>query len=77
MRHWQVIALRWPDRLFELRRRCSIDPDFCQVISDYQEASIALDHWRSRDPATSERVADYQRLVNELEAEIERNLKPR
>lgn len=69
-----IFAERWPDRLFEIRRRSAIDPDFREVLSDYQEARAALDRWRAVDPASSGRVADYEELVRELEVEIENRL---
>ncbi len=69
-----IIAERWPNRMLEIRKRCSIDAEFRQVLSDYHEARAALVWWRNNDPATSGRVADYERLVHELEAEIEERL---
>lgn len=69
-----IIAKRWPTRTIEIQKRCSIDSDFRQVLSDYCEATDALVRWRTIDTASSERVADYVRLVHELEAEIEKRL---
>ena len=61
-------------RALAIRRRCAVDPAFRAVVSDYGDARSALDHWRQIDPVSSGRVADYERLVRELEEEIERSL---
>lgn len=74
MESWSIIGARWPERVVRLRRRCAIDPEFRELVSDYQEARAALERWRGVDPASSARVADYERLVCELEAEIEQGL---
>lgn len=60
--------------MLQLRKRCAIDPDFRELLSDYTEAREALDRWRAVDPVTSFRIADYDRLVREIEAEIEKGL---
>ncbi|GMG85118.1 hypothetical protein LNKW23_43340 [Paralimibaculum aggregatum] len=73
MEPWSIIAKRWPDRNLEIRRRCAVDADYRSIVSDYVEARSALDRWRRSDPAGSGRVADYERLVRELDAEIERS----
>ncbi|WP_299902440.1 hypothetical protein [uncultured Ruegeria sp.] len=69
-----IIAKRWPNRMLEIRKRSSTDPEFRQILSDYCEATDALIRWRSIDPAASGRVADYERLVCELESEINKRL---
>ncbi|WP_193141133.1 MULTISPECIES: hypothetical protein [unclassified Meridianimarinicoccus] len=69
-----IIAERWPNLMPELRRRSTIDPGFRELLSDYREAWEALDRWRAIDPESSCRIADYDRLVRELEAEIEKEL---
>lgn len=74
MEPWSTIAERWPNRVFEFRRRCAADPEFGSILSDYHEARSALDRWRRVDPASSVRIADYERLVRELELEIEHGL---
>lgn len=74
MQSWSIFAKRWPDHMLELQERCALNPDFSQILSDYEEAWTALDRWRGVDPAGSNRIADYERLVCELEAEIEQGL---
>ena len=69
-----ILAERWPNRLLELRRKCATDPHFGELLSDYQAAREALDRWRAVDPENSRRIADYDSLVREIEAEIERGL---
>jgi hypothetical protein len=60
--------------MLELRKREAIDPEFREILTDYEEARSALDRWRAIDPPSSDRVADYEGLVQELEAEIENRL---
>ncbi|MCB1312704.1 MAG: hypothetical protein KDK29_12875 [Sedimentitalea sp.] len=74
---WSLIAERWPEHLLKVRRRCAIDPGFREVVADYHEARCALTRWRGIDLTMSERVADYERLVRELESEIEAGVTPR
>lgn len=74
MKPGAIIAERWPNRMLEVRKRCAVDPDFREIISDYQDARAALDRWRAIDPASSGRVAEYESLVHELESEIEDRL---
>lgn len=71
---WSLIAERWPEHMLKVRRRCAIDPGFREVVSDYETARCALNRWRGVDLTPSQRVADYERLVRELEAEIESSL---
>jgi hypothetical protein len=70
MEPWPNITDRWPERALAIRKRCAVDPEFRAVVSDYCDARSALDHWRRIDPASSERVADYERLVRELEGSL-------
>ena len=69
-----ILAERWPNRLLELRRKCAINPDFREILSDYLAAREALEHWRAVDPENSRKIADYDSLVREIEAEIEKGL---
>ena len=74
MEAWFTISQRWPDQIPEIRRRCRVDPEFKATVADYAEARSALDRWRGIDPATSERIADYERLVHEIGGEIDQYL---
>jgi len=74
MEPWSIIEQRWPDRVLAVRWRCTVDREFAAIVSDYGEARAALERWREKDPAGSGRVADYERLVRELEAEIKLTL---
>lgn len=67
-----AVSGRWPNRILEFRKRCAIDPEFRETLSDYQDAREALERWRAIDPEPSRRIADYVELVHELEAEIDR-----
>jgi hypothetical protein len=71
MNRWTVIVSRWPERGFEIWRRCATDPDLRSIVCQYQEARSALDRWRAIDVPSSRRIADYEDLVRDLEAEIE------
>lgn len=62
---------RFPDQMLKLRRLMRDDPAFRELCGDYEAAAAALDYWRSPERRSHERVEDYQRLVEELEAEIE------
>lgn len=76
MEPWTYIAERWPEHVLGIRRRCAGDPALRSLVDDYVEARSALDRWRGIDPAGSPRIADYEGLVGELEAEIDRSIAP-
>ncbi|WP_026381488.1 hypothetical protein [Afifella pfennigii] len=61
---------RWPEREFQIRRRCARDEDFRAIVSDYDQACAALAHWRQAAEANSEKIREYEEIVKELEAEI-------
>jgi hypothetical protein len=54
---------------FAIRRLHARDPEFRSVCDDYDEVQRALEHWQAADPPLPERVAEYRRLLEELEAE--------
>ena len=68
---------RWPGRELELRRRSASDPGFDAVLSDYEEACAAYRHWLLAEPADDRKIADYRRIVSDLEEEIETHLAAR
>lgn len=74
MEPWSIMAERWPDRILEIRWRCAVDGEFRAIVCDYQAARRALDRWSGIDPPGSERLADFEELIREIEAEIEERL---
>lgn len=65
-----VICTRFPAEAKAIRRLYGTRPEFRSLCSDYLEASRALAHWHSVDPAPAARIDEYTKLVGELEGEI-------
>ena len=64
------IVARFPQREFEIRRRCMDDADFRSICANYEEAAAALRHWQKVAREGDRRVKDYTDIVGELETEI-------
>jgi hypothetical protein len=64
------IVTRFPQREFEIRRRCMDDADFKSICANYEEAAAALRHWQKVGKEGDRRVKDYADIIGELEAEI-------
>ena len=64
------IVARFPQREFEIRRRCMDDADFKSICANYVEAAAALRHWQKVAKEGDQRVKDYTDIVGELETEI-------
>jgi hypothetical protein len=64
------IVARFPQREFEIRRRCMDDADFRSICANYEEAAAALRHWQKVAKDGDRRVKDYTDIVGELETEI-------
>ena len=63
---------RFASRSTKLEREILKNPDFRSLCEDYGEAVDALDRWsRSNQPPSVQRALEYQRLVIDLEQEIE------
>ncbi len=62
---------RWPQRAFSILRRMQDDARLREIISEYETARHALDHWRTADTPGTRRIIDYEQIVQELEAEVE------
>ena len=52
-----------------IRRLYIHDPEFRAVCGDCSEVQRALEYWQGSDEAAPERVAEYRRMLEELEAE--------
>ncbi len=74
MHPWHFTLERWPERTFSIHRRLRDDPRFREIVGDYEIARAAQQHWRAADPPGTRRITDYERIVRELEEEIEQNL---
>jgi hypothetical protein len=74
MDRWHFTMNRWPEHAFSIRRRLKDDERFCEIVSDYEVARSALQHWRLNDPPETQRITDYKQIVRELEDEIEADL---
>lgn len=64
-----VVAL-WPDREFEIRRRCAKDGEFLTIVADHGEAVAAFARWRQAAGPDDPRTREYAGIVDELEREI-------
>jgi hypothetical protein len=63
------LVSRFPRHEFAIRRLYDRDPAFREVCDDYAEVQRALEHWQAADEGVPERVAQYRRMLEELEAE--------
>lgn len=70
MEEIRSIVDRFPQREFDIRRRCSHDAHFRSVCADYEEAAAALRHWRKVAREGDRKIAEYTQFLGELEAEI-------
>lgn len=73
---WPFTIKRWPGRELAIRRHMKEDSVFREIIGEYEIARTALQHWRAEDSPEGRKVADYERIVQELEEEIEAKLSP-
>ena len=64
-----LLVSRFPRHEFAIRRLYVRDPEFRAVCDDYGEVQRALEHWQATDQAAPGRVAEYRRMLEELEAE--------
>jgi hypothetical protein len=64
----EALARRFPQHASTIRRLHARDPDFRSICDDYGEAQRALKHWAGE--AAPERVAEYRRILVELETEV-------
>ncbi len=63
---------RFAGRSVQLEQEMLKNPDFRSLCEDYGEAVEALERWRqSTHPMSSQRVSEYEKLVKDLEQEIE------
>jgi hypothetical protein len=64
-----LLVSRFPRHEFAIRRLYVLDPEFCAVCDDYGAVQRALEHWQAADVPAPGRVAEYRRMLEELEAE--------
>jgi hypothetical protein len=64
-----TLARRFPQYASKIRQLRARDPDFRSICDDYDDARRALKHWEAAGQAASERVAEYQEILKELEEE--------
>jgi outer membrane protein assembly factor BamD (BamD/ComL family) len=64
-----LLVSRLPRHELAIRRLYVRDPEFRSVCDDCAEVQRALAHWQAADPPLPERVAEYRRMLEELEAE--------
>jgi hypothetical protein len=70
------IVVRFPQREFDIRRRCARDAHFESICLDYEEAASALRYWQEvaqsgdRKKEADRNVEEYANFLTELEAEI-------
>jgi outer membrane protein assembly factor BamD (BamD/ComL family) len=64
-----LLVSRFPRHELAIRRLYVRDPEFRAVCDDYGEVHRALKHWEATDQAVPGRIAEYRRMLEELEAE--------
>jgi hypothetical protein len=72
----ETLARRFPEHAATLRRLGARDPTLRAIGKDHALTLRALGHWQAADPAMPERVAEYRRMLEELETEALAMLKP-
>ena len=76
MEDCRSILTRFPERAFDIRRRCARDAHFRSICADYEDAARAYDYWRrmalenDQISEASLKVEEYGSFLGELEAEI-------
>ena len=66
---------RFPEHCDLIDQLASENPKFKEIIDDYADSRKALAGWQaSNDPSAADRVADYCRLIMELDLEIKQFL---
>ncbi len=65
----ELLVRRFPGHALAIRRLYIQDPEFRVVCGDCSEVQRALEYWQTTDDAAPERVAEYRRMLEELEAE--------
>lgn len=63
------LVSRLPSHELAIRRFYLRDPEFRAVCDDYDAVQRALACCQASDPAVPERIAEYRRMLEELEAE--------
>jgi hypothetical protein len=71
-----LLVSRFPRHELAIRRLYLRDPEFRAVCDDYGEVHRALEHSQAADQAVPDRVAEYRRILEELEAEAVAMLEP-
>jgi hypothetical protein len=66
-----LLVSRFPRHELAIRRLYVRDPEFRAVCDDYGEVQRALAHWQANDHAVPGRVAEYRRMLEELETEAQ------
>jgi hypothetical protein len=64
-----LLVGRFPRHELAIRRLYVRDSEFRAVCDDYGEVHRALEHWQATDQVVPGRVAEYRRMLKELEAE--------
>jgi hypothetical protein len=64
-----LLVSRFPRHELAIRRLYVNEPEFRAVCDDYGEVQRALEHWQAADRTVVGRVAEYRRMLEELEAE--------
>ena len=75
MKRFENLNDHFRDCALTIRRLLRDDPTFGELCEDYEDAAVALDFWQSPPRRSEMLVSEYQKLVFELEAEIEANLR--
>ena len=65
----ELLVRRFPSHALAIRRLYIHDPEFRAVCGDCSEVQRALEYWQGSDEAAPERVAEYRRMLEELEDE--------
>ena len=71
--HLKVLD-RFPEYRAEIVDTLAIKPDFRSLCQDYDDCVAALERFRQLSETLPGRVAEYERLQADLEAEIRRTL---
>jgi len=68
---YQFLCDRFPEHCDLIDQLASENSKFKEIVDDYADSQKGLTNWQASDlPKSADRVAEYRRLLSELEWEI-------
>lgn len=70
----EAIVSRLPDHELAIRRLCALDAAFLALCVDFEDGAVALRRWSEAGATYSARAEEYRELLDDLVAEILKDL---